>query len=213
MRALVFAALASATLASAASAATIVQTVDPLNNGIADFATYPEKALPFNPLVGTLTDVTIELIGIIHPQVTHDLPPPGGPSATLKTKVELVPHNGIGTTFYNIDPIDTQIVPLTYNAGGIGFATGAPVAYDHTFDFSNAADLAAFQTGTPGVSAFQFDYGFLSHDNILGGSGSDLTTFNGKAIVTYSFSVPEPATLMTFAVGLLGLTWLRRRRV
>ncbi|HEV2672951.1 MAG TPA: PEP-CTERM sorting domain-containing protein, partial [Aliidongia sp.] len=78
------------------------------------------------------------------------------------------------------------------------------------FDFS---DIGAFITAVSG-SQLLAGYGFVTGDG-LPGSGSDLTSFSGHGVLTYTYvdaaTVPEPVTALAFGTGLLGLLALRRR--
>jgi hypothetical protein len=85
-------------------------------------------------------------------------------------------------------------------------ATGTLTAVDQSFDFS---DLAAFETGIPG-SQLLVEYGFRTANGIPG-SGSDLTSFDGSAILSYTYDVPEPAMWMCMTMGLGMLAWRRRQ--
>jgi hypothetical protein len=95
--------------------------------------------------------------------------------------------------------------------GSAGIATGAATPVDQVFDFT---DLAAFESATPG-SQLLVEYGFRTSNTLSGAGGdSDLTSFAGNAILTYTYassSIPEPTTVWVFAIGLLGLLWSRRR--
>ena len=195
-------------LAAPASAATIVQNIPGLVQDLGDFTPFDINALPFNPALGTLTDVTVEIIGNVTPMTANDLAPFPA-TVDLTTHLFVFPTNAPpGNTTTITFTTQTGVPVVVASPGSAGEATGAVIAVDQTIDFS---DLNAFITGIAG-SQLLVEYGFRTA-NGLPGSGSDLTSFAGSAVLTYTYDAPEPVTLSLFGAGLLGAGWLTRRRL
>ena len=202
--------------ASPSFAATIVQTISGLSQGLGDFTPFDINALPFNLATGTLDDVTVEIIGSYTPETANDLGP-FPPTTTLTTRLFVVATRGGPTT--NIDPIGTQVdIPVTVaSPSAAGIATGAATTVDQTVDFS---DLSAFEAGVPGQQLL-VEYGFRTNNTLSGvGGDSDLTSFSGHAILTYDYQasaqsfaqVPEPASFSISGAAFAGMAFLRRRK-
>jgi hypothetical protein len=208
IKSLLFVASAFAALSIQAHAAAIVQNIPGLSQDLGDFTPFDINALPFNPATGTLQDVSIELIGSYTPETANDLGP--FPSTTsLTTRLFVFATNG-GPTSNVILGTQTGIPVIVAGPGSAGIATGAVTPVDMTFDL---ADLAAFETGIPG-SQLLVEYGFRTANTLSGAGGaSDLTSFAGRAILTYTYDVPEPSTALMCALGLAGLAWSRRKRI
>lgn len=200
-----------------AQATTSVQDITGLHQNMGDFVPFDINALPFNPSLGVLQDVSVELIGTYTPQIDVYVytTPPATTNLTTNLFVE-VP----GSSIFPVTsvPLGSQTVPAVEQSDNEVFLVGSATAVDHTFDLSSAG-FAAFETGATTPQDL-IQYGFLTGYSFPpgiadGGSTSDLTTFTGSAILTYTYAsaVPEPATVLLFAAGLVGLALSRRRSV
>ncbi|MBU6499688.1 MAG: PEP-CTERM sorting domain-containing protein [Rhodospirillales bacterium] len=192
----------------AGRAATVVQTITGLSQSMGDFTPFDINALPFDTTLGTLLGVSVELSGNYTPQVFNDNAGTSPPTTvSLSSHLFVFATNGGPTTTI---ALGSQTVPLILGGSNpfTGSAIGTSTPVDQTI---NLADLAAFENILPGPPLpLLVEYGFRSTDGIAG-SGSDLTSFSGQAVLTYTYAVPEPPALLLLAAGLAGLAWIRRR--
>ena len=189
-------------------AATIVQDITGLSQSLGDFTPFDINAMLFNPADGTLQSVTVEMIGTYTPMTANDLGP--FPSTTtLTTHLFVFPTNGPPSDNQTVVLGSQSNVPVTVSGpGAAGIATGMPESVDQLFNFP---DLAAFESGSEMPLV---EYGFRTANTLSGAGGaSDLSSFSGQAIITYTYEVPEPATVLMVGIGLLGLALTRRQRV
>jgi hypothetical protein len=196
-------------LTAPADAATIVQNIPGLVQDLGDFTPFDINALPFNTSLGTLTGVSVEIIGNVTPMTANDLGP--FPSTTdLTTHLFVFPTNAPpGNTTTITFATQTGVPVVVASPGSAGEATGAVIAVDQTINFS---DLNAFITAISG-SQLLVEYGFKTANTLsAAGGASDLTSFKGSAVLTYTYDAPEPVTLSLFGAGLVGAGWISRRR-
>ena len=84
--------------------------------------------------------------------------------------------------------------------------------------FQNATALYTGNAGTTvnaGVTVPTLSLNLVAGDKIdfIVGPGADLNpTGNHTQLLATIMSIPEPSTLALLALGVLGITWLRRRR-
>ncbi len=208
IKSLLFAASVFLALSSSAHATVIVQNIPGLSEDLGDFTPFDINALPFDPATGTLQSVSVELHRLVcTPETANDLGP--FPATTdLTTRLFVFATNG-GPTSNVVLGTQTGIPVVVASPGSAGIATGAATPVDMTFDLS---DLLAFETGIPG-SQLLVEYGFRTSNTLSGAGGdSDLTSFAGSAILTYTYDVPEPSTALICGLGLAALAWSRRKQ-
>jgi hypothetical protein len=193
-------------MVTSSQAGTVVQDITGLTQSIGDDTPFDINALPFDPTLGVLQDVTVELTGSYTPETANDLGP-FPPTTDLTSHVFVFATNG-GPTVTVVLGTQTDIPVTVASPGSAGIATGAATPVDQTVDLS---DLGAFETGIPGDQLL-VEYGFRTSNTLSGAGGdSDLTSFAGDAVLTYTYTVPEPASIALFGAALFGFGALYRR--
>ncbi len=206
-------AAASVVLASANSAsANVITETATLPTQTASFSV-PFTVPAFDPSLGNLTNVTVELKSVISPSVSliqFAAGPLSYSNATAITPVEL--SAPASYTINESATASSSSGTLTGSAFSITNIPDAPVTDDTTIPVASA-DFASYE----GVSPLNFT--FSTPAGTYGGSTTTPGTvaFSGAwtadmtTTVTYTFTpVPEPASLGLLAAGSLLL--LRRRK-
>ncbi len=184
------------------------------------------KPLPqFNPALGTLDSVTIELYVL------------NSGSSLLWDNESLIPTAvtlSIGATVTATAPSTLVVVAVPLQTGGPTGVTADEIPDDGAGDFAGPDYFGIFGgTGNdtqsnqllinlgPYIGTGNFNTWIESVANVIiettggesGAISSDAGDFEGTIEVTYDYTVPEPATMSLLAVGSLAMLKRRRRKI
>ena len=164
----------------------------------------------FNPALGTLNSVTIDLSASLSTVITITNASGSSSSGFGLTQVELTVDDA-GNNLNN--PVITLTSPIfSYSLGAGGTATSGTITQSGTSSdtYLNPLVIAEFTgTGFFALDASTFTQTLLSN---TGGNtyASQVTDAELGGSVTYDYTVPEPATIAMLSLGFVGM--LRRRR-
>jgi hypothetical protein len=197
--------IAATMLATPALADTIVQGL-PAVQAMGDFTPYNIEGALFNPTLGTLTAVTATLTGTYTPAVFEGF---GSSPGTLVSSYFLFGGDQLGPDTFSGNLPSQTVTPTCASPPTDCRYSGNPTAFSQNFTFS---DLDSF-ISAPSGPAIVSEFGFKSNVIAGGGGGSDFTSFAGTYVLTYTYQVPEPASLGLLSAGLALVLLLRRRNV
>ncbi len=211
MRAFAFVTALAALSATPAHALQIVQVL-PVVQTLGDFTPFDITGALFNPALGPLTGVTGELAGTVQAIEFRSLGP--FPTTRLTTRYFLQSSTAVGPGPNRLDgTLPDQTITPTVTGGGQ--YTGAATPVDIVFTFGNPADFI----GPPSPPALLALFGFRANTPDLTtptGGASDLTTFEGRFTLTYTYgsvSVPEPSSILMLSLGLFAFAAGRKAYV
>ncbi len=162
----------------------------------------------FNPSLGTLNSVKLDLSGSLSTVLTITNSSPSGSNGTAQTEVQMTVQDAGGNL---IAPQIDLISPIyVYNLGAGQFMTsGTIIKSGNSSDtYTSSAVRSAFTgTGNIVLDASTFTQTLLA--NTGGNTAADqVTSAQLTGSVTYNY-VPEPATISLLVLG--GLAVIRRR--
>ena len=164
----------------------------------------------FNPALGILSNVTLDLSGVMNTEISvtniGDSPSNGEASTHLKIYVK---YSGLdlGEPQINMYSNPFEFTNLAVNDTATG--TFNNIGFSATKNYTSSAILAAFT----GAGNIILDGDTLTGTTVswTGGNvtGHQITNASLTGIVTYTYIVPEPATIAMLTAG--GLALLKRK--
>jgi hypothetical protein len=211
------AAILLAAVATSTKAATISYTTStPIPSTLTDWSG-SLAFQQFDPSLGVLNSVTLQLSGSLSTIVSVLNNSPSGSSGTAKTEVQMtVQDPGLNFT-PNVPQLDLISPAFGYSLSPGGSATSTLLtksgAYNSAPDYTLPAVLTEFTgLGTITLSASTFTQTLLAN---TGGNtaATQLTDAALTGSVTYNYTaVPEPSTFALLGAGIIGLIYGWRRR-
>jgi hypothetical protein len=156
----------------------------------------------FNPALGTLTSVSATVTGVY--DASMFLPGTGFPPS-----IEYSLHGN----FTAPGPFGTQ--PLALGQFLVSGNGGGTYSGRIGFDYTEAVmPFGSYVEGAPNPAAFLAGLDFYAFPTNGGGLGasSDFSTWSGTLAITYTYTVPEPGSVLVLALGAAACRLSRRRR-
>lgn len=192
----------SATGAAKAATLTYSHTTTTQPTDFTDTYTFPT----FDPSLGTLQSVEVDLSGTVQGGFTYSNPTSKSANITVGEQATVdLNESANGSNLAEVIPITSQRIFVPAN--GSGSVTLPPVAQSIVQPYTDSGTLAAF-IGGPG-STISLDFNAAGQTS-YSGPGNFTTSFNvqagGTSAIVYTYttpaSVPEPSNML--AVGLIG---------
>ncbi|HLG53816.1 MAG TPA: PEP-CTERM sorting domain-containing protein [Vicinamibacterales bacterium] len=228
--------IATLSLPFRASADTIVDVASFAFSGT-NFAFDGFQIQPFDPLLGTLDEVSIGITGVLNvsaPTLVLPLPPPpGGPGGFLGYSYRIDVTNEFVGLFGNLFELSPEAqFAFTGFASGAGEQAVFSQLFTYGFTLTNITDLIGFApvdssgvTIPPFAVAQRSDFlptladQYVMETRFAGSFTQGIPTpislsGGGTVQTTYRYTptpVPEPTTLFLFVTGTLGLLAARRK--
>ena len=184
-----------------------------------DFTTSNLTLKAFNTTLGTLTSVTLSMVGnaTVGGSVTNNATTSQNFKVSTDTQVTL---NSTTASVTNL------LLDLTTTQSYVAVGAGATAVYGPFTPSASAVNVNGTPLSDFTAGPINFSASTLSATTILGG-GNNITaavnsTAGGSVTVTYTYTptptpppttVPEPASMALLGLGLAGLGLIRRRSV
>lgn len=178
----------------------------------------------FNPILGSLTDVSVSLTGQLLPRLTLEDPAPLAlPPAQFDPRVRLV--NVSSPPVAGRTPFQTIDITQSLGAESVPFVASGTrqIASGASESINIAADLSLMGSQVRFVGSGLLDFYVNGRSNATNSSlynfygQVDSAVLNGQVAVTYTYTpvgaaVPEPASLALLGAAVVGLCVIRSGR-
>ena len=219
LKSFLVAGVALAATATAANATTVTYTSNVVPLTSTNFGGVALNLQQFNPMLGTLTGISVHLHGDILGSARAESLDAAPETVTLNLSATLTLTRPDNSTIVVTTPVVNRIASLSAFDGLVDYGGTSGVAY---------LNQSAHADNTVALSAGDFALftGFGNVSGLLNGSGASaatgagnlatlfLTQAGGFADVTYTFSptmTPEPAAIALLGLGMGVLGFARRR--